>query len=859
MRRIALHFALLCIPVALQAQFLPGSVRAGRADVNAVSIGFVVRPTTSIDESEEPVRDNCIWTTDGTTCAVSWDAGSDTIPTEFLDDLTTQVVLDSDDFADATANYLTINLRRDARGYFCRDDSNVTAYAAGWDETEIDVVASGQTFSCLTAALSKGDNDIPGNDGDMGTLQAVFFVRDYPLHVFGEAAASAGECRFTSTSSTLDEQTTASRGAVERVNGSAGAVSCDVDDAGTGSCVAGTDYTAFTANTNDWADEETGTAGEGGVSIPALDISANCTIDLELKNTMGGIVEASPNTHTVTLIADAAQSGVNFFVDCDTGDDGGDGSEMSPWGTLAGPASALNPDASEHVFVNVQGTCNDPPQPQNAGTDWDHMILYRQWDMQTQAVITDTGGSQCFTPAQYTGSVPNASGVLIQCNSGGTTTKNNDCCGADDPSRILDQYDVANFVFGMEANGVFTGRAIDVFGNMNIFQDCEINAVGNPWRNGTQDYGDMIQVDDVAANEYFLMDGCILRYGGHNLMKLSDGRSWVRGTYMKNLWADFHVSFDANDGKRLGVFNRDANLSMLSDNVLWGAGQDANTGNNNPVWKCNGTNNAFIRLLMVNGIDSALQCNTGTANHGFDGVFVAHVTVNGMPTFLEVRKWSGTFTMDRIFIKNSVVIGLSGDLIFMDCNGSMDITDGPGTFLVDGLYVDQDYTVDIDADCGGMGADNLSAYVSAYSANFQNVIIGGNADLGDDTELEPATYAAGETAYTPGAFSVLLDEAEPLTKAANSGSSATNLQVDVTYWWADVDAYPVNYRNPRAGFGPDGDAGCVQVRNFTQAWTRCVTAVAHGEPGTLTLGAAADWNVNDDIGLVNTDFGWRDN
>jgi len=153
--------------------------------------------------------------------------------------------------------------------------------------------------------------------------------------IVAPAPTDKGEYRFlVSTGADIPESTTVQRGAVERVPGAGNdtAVSVDISDAsGAGDCVSGTDYTAFSDKTANWADNVDGTV-QGISGIVALDVSADCTLRMNLINPSSGFTAAKTmQTYTVTITN--SESVANIFVDksCSGCDATGDGSSGSPY------------------------------------------------------------------------------------------------------------------------------------------------------------------------------------------------------------------------------------------------------------------------------------------------------------------------------------------------------------------------------------------------------------------------------------------------------------------------------------------------------------------------------------------------
>lgn len=123
-------------------------------------------------------------------------------------------------------------------------------------------------------------------------------------------ASDPGEYRFISSTSTIDEsQTGKSVACAERVVGSDGAVSVEAFISG-GTATLNTHFTIAETlpHTYSWGDGVLGSAG--CLTMDALTVTGDLTVEFSFQNAMGGIVAAATNQlHTTTIVDGGGGSG----------------------------------------------------------------------------------------------------------------------------------------------------------------------------------------------------------------------------------------------------------------------------------------------------------------------------------------------------------------------------------------------------------------------------------------------------------------------------------------------------------------------------------------------------------------------
>lgn len=350
------------------------SSRRGRADVDSLNIGFPVVPNMNYfgdPDDSDPIEQNRIHV-DGT----AWNPNTDTIPSEFLDGLTRQIVTDTDDVANSSATYLSVTTRRLAEAFVCRDDNTTNDYPVGWIDTGLDVERTTTLYSCLSKKFSTLSFNIEGNDGNAN--QFILLVRDVrsPLSL-----AVPGEILFDQASYTCNELTNCEF-TVNRSGGNAGEVSVSLSE--------GTNPENGILNTTNitWTD---GVAG-GMTGIVALaDVSGDTFMTVDLSSPTGGATLGSPASVTlnITDLDAPPPAATQYFVDRVTGNDSNDGLTFAnAWATCF-RANSVQPAAGGHVDIFVEGGTYTSDvdcviDPQFSGTDDTHRV---RWKPRTADVI----------------------------------------------------------------------------------------------------------------------------------------------------------------------------------------------------------------------------------------------------------------------------------------------------------------------------------------------------------------------------------------------------------------------------------------------------------------------------------------
>ena len=245
-------------------------------------------------------------------------------------------------------------------------DRDITSKAAWLGDVTSEVITSnsgtnvydGYAQACEADALCT----LGGNTTDANTSESMYFVSicNASLLTFQPPLADAGQYIYTSATGNMLESDTSTRCGVTRQNGFEGAVSVDISDALTGTCVSATDYTAITDTTKNWADGIDGHIS--GVAITSADITGDCTIILDFVTPVGGIVAGPTNQTCTVTVQDAAVSAVYVAT---TGSNANPGTEASPWLTVdfavdnAAPGDTIflrTGTYNELVTIGVSGT-----------------------------------------------------------------------------------------------------------------------------------------------------------------------------------------------------------------------------------------------------------------------------------------------------------------------------------------------------------------------------------------------------------------------------------------------------------------------------------------------------------------------
>ena len=212
-------------------------------------------------------------------------------------------------------------------------------------------VASGWSaeYAAGATVTLQGQNDGTQPQYIVSVCRASRQVRPVP-----DVSADNGFYRYVGASAQIAESTTFKVGAVERLQGTSGAVSVDIYDTGTGTGTSGVDYTAISPTTKNWADTVDGQVD--GIDLSALAIASDKTVILGLQTAVGGIA-AFETQQTFTVTLRNGGSGTTYYIcynatDCNagagsgwsTGNDGNNGTaRATPWKCPKGMQGNLGP------------------------------------------------------------------------------------------------------------------------------------------------------------------------------------------------------------------------------------------------------------------------------------------------------------------------------------------------------------------------------------------------------------------------------------------------------------------------------------------------------------------------------------
>jgi hypothetical protein len=205
-------------------------------------------------------------------------------------------------------------------------------------------------------------------------------------------AAAAGEVRFLTTSGTLAEGSNGNFGILERINGSSGAATAVIQDAGTGTCsAAAPDEYDVTGDTASWADGVSGSDGANFATVTTsgkADISADCTVVLNIGSVTTVTKATSNQTYTVTVQA-AVTPGAGIYVDADT-DPSGDGTSGNPYDNLDDAVAVATPGDTIYCqgrFADHDGDDNVVDVARSESGTAGNKITITQWPAQTTCTI----------------------------------------------------------------------------------------------------------------------------------------------------------------------------------------------------------------------------------------------------------------------------------------------------------------------------------------------------------------------------------------------------------------------------------------------------------------------------------------
>ena len=146
-----------------------------------------------------------------------------------------------------------------------------------------------------------------------------------------DAGGGSGNYRYSGSQNvTNNDSAPFQRGAVERLNGTTGAVGITLYDTLSGSCVSGTHYQAISDRTVTYGDGQSGQeAGVYTITPNAGAITSSCTIILGFKNPTGQWTPNATNQTKIITITDAGGGGGSFtqtfYVDPVSGSDSDSG------------------------------------------------------------------------------------------------------------------------------------------------------------------------------------------------------------------------------------------------------------------------------------------------------------------------------------------------------------------------------------------------------------------------------------------------------------------------------------------------------------------------------------------------------
>ena len=224
------------------------------------------------------------------------------IPDEIVGSLSIRTV--STDNGSSSSSLYTFSINRRAQVCVALDDDVSTpAWMSGYTDSSLDILNGADIHSVFCDTLDAGTITLQGQN-DNTEPQYLAFVR--PAHlaieVAGAPAENKGEYTFVSATAEVSESTTIPCILTTwRENGTDTAVSVDVEDTGNGTCVSGSDYTAFVTETRDWADGVAPNSTPACSSLTTQAVSADCTIEFGFTNATASFSAGRITTETVTV------------------------------------------------------------------------------------------------------------------------------------------------------------------------------------------------------------------------------------------------------------------------------------------------------------------------------------------------------------------------------------------------------------------------------------------------------------------------------------------------------------------------------------------------------------------------------
>jgi hypothetical protein len=872
---------LALLPLMAAAQLIGGSSGSGRADIDALSIGWAVNPTRALQFGNgAPVLNNRIYT-DGT----FWGT-TDSFPDEFADDYTKQIVTDIDGLTDDSADYLTVTTRRDTTFYVCRDDANAGDYAAGWELTSLTVSRPGIEFTCLSKSFPAGETDIPGNDGDVGTEQFIIFARDANKGL-AQTVFSAGTISFNSASYTMDDDGDTETVFVSRVDGSAGAATVDI----TCSVVC---KGVLSQPSLSWANGEGGTKS---IVFTSNDITPSGTSTLTLTIS-GGNATLGGTSVTTIIVNDqstppAAQT---YYVNPTDGGctDSGDGlartsgGGFEPWCTISRALIQSHPGVGSPGHVNLYiedgNYRNQPIIPGASGVSATQNIRY--------CAI----GGDVYLMGPASGSI--LYGIDVPAARRWVTI------GGCDSNRIKIDGEV---VFGTGGGQVEKGeapstvahvqRGAQIFGDditldIDLIRTAGWNGIyidptasnpilrvnlsqhGTPWHSDGNDFGDTIWVDRPMPDNLVLIDGGSAGrthyLGGHSAGHYTGGRIVMRGIAFKGSWgavSTFTASATDPDGNRGMTLTREVDDSHVHDVVFNGSGR-AQDQRWVECFKSEGTRSTFSNVWVRNCQGWANIVSSAAWSIHARNIRHAHqVYENVGGPIARYEDYEGDDDGDseisdikyaNIIVKDfgqNTDIGCCGssgwddELFNFQLTGSQTL-ESIG-FRVDGMTIENDSGSCNDVYVtvyggGNQRSTNIPGWEAIYPNVFDDITCTTNAQLDnlpaastDSTVPEMAAYLTLDVADTLSRGTGVW-----LTTATNAGTNSTNLCVADVAWFS----VPASAGVPGLGQWSGGYDVRIQGGGSNTTYTAANTTDEAGVDGCITLGTARTWAIGANVG-----------
>lgn len=828
MRRLAAWIAALALPLTAAAQLVSGVSSIGRADIDSVSIGSVVKPTRAYI-GPKPVANNRIYT-DGE----SWDP-SNTFPNEFDDGYSSQVVTDKAGLTSSSSTYLTINARRSSTVYVCRDDANTAAYTAGWTDTGLDVIRASATFSCLSKTFAAGAISVPGNNGDAGTQQFIIFVRDALKSVAPLGEQAAGTIRFAFSSVAMLDSDGPTTLYVERIDGNSGPASVDIWCIIAGGSCAGRG--SLSPSTVSWA------SGEGGQKpftfdpdefAPGTETSAFPLV-LTLAS---GSASVSSDFGAINITDNAPPAATSYYVNptgtCSDSYTGRSRTFVSgtngPWCTI-GRSNSLTASTTSAIVTWIEaGTyVNQVIAPVAAGNA---STFPRRWCPNGGGVELRGPTSGSIGEVIYGASGVNYVDIGFGCSTTSNITINGQCTlvnlGMPTGCRIQRGWTVLGSNWNVRVNhrntngwtGGSTATLTEVLaGRLRISSEF-MSGHGTPNDGAGQDSGDIIWIDRgisqtvpvlIAPESTTWLEWYL---GGHSLLQAESAKVLAYGIIANNSWGAVAGFSNVDpDGNRAWTIHRNALDHHYFDFVINRNG----VAIDNPYQessKLEGTRNTYSNCVIRNIQGYAVMADVGPWNSYMGrGGRIAHCVFDriGGP-ILEMRDYGGGpgSRLGGYVLKNGISLRTNQD---PECCGSSPWTDEfahiemtAGQHYRDILQVHGWTHQNATGNCNdtfvsygtagtrpsGGSKVSLSWLMANDPAYFSNITCTTNANIPSGgpaaaTDLSAANYI---TAYTPTAGDALsLGRGVALTTTTSSGVLTTTVPVADAAYFPDPNGW----------------------------------------------------------------------